>query len=454
MTPLQRALKGNGSLIAAVLGLMVLASAVGLYILHQQRLRLPFLDGPTWTLKAEFSTAQAVVPGQGQTVRVSGIRIGDITRVQLHDGRAVVTMQVDRTYRDLVRRDATALLRPRTGLKDMFIELSPGHAPGRVPDGFTMPVSRTLPDVNTDEILAMLDADTRDYVRFLLHDLGRGLDGRGATLAALLRRLEPTHRDLAKVTSSVATRQAELRRLVDHLSDLNGELARNDDALASLVSRSSVVFSRLGTKERKIAETVRDLPAALRASTLALERIRRFAEVVPAATTRLRPVAQALTAANRQITPAARANAPVLRGEIRPFVRAARPLLAELRAPTAKLNAASDDLLRGARVVDHFLNMLAHNPGGRQGPDVQGRDEGFLFWLAWVGHQGVNVFNTADAHGTFRAIGLSATCETLKDQIGRRPETEFLLGLSPLITSSEGCGSVRFPTPSLPKEAR
>ena len=67
-----------------------------------------------------------MIAGQGQTVRVSGVRIGDIGDVELKDGRAIVRMDIDPKYKDLVHTDATALLRPKTGLKDMFIELDPG----------------------------------------------------------------------------------------------------------------------------------------------------------------------------------------------------------------------------------------------------------------------------------------------------------------------------------------
>src|SRR5512135_3106852 len=105
-------------------------------------------------MNAEFSTAQAVTPGQGQTVRVSGVQIGDIGSVSLKNGMAIVQMEIDQKYKHLIHTDATALLRPRTGLKDMFIELDPGSkkAPIAKP-GFTIPVSNTLPDVNVDEIL-------------------------------------------------------------------------------------------------------------------------------------------------------------------------------------------------------------------------------------------------------------------------------------------------------------
>ena len=64
--------------------------------------------------------------------------------------------------------------------------------------GWTLPVGNTLPDVNPDEILASLDADTRDYLTLLVDGAGQGLKGRGDDLREVFRRFEPTHRDLAE----------------------------------------------------------------------------------------------------------------------------------------------------------------------------------------------------------------------------------------------------------------
>ena len=53
-----------------------------------------------------------------------------------------------------------------------------------------MPLTAPLPDL--DEILASLDADTRDYLRVLLGDASTGLRDNGRNLAQTLRRIEPT----------------------------------------------------------------------------------------------------------------------------------------------------------------------------------------------------------------------------------------------------------------------
>ena len=66
----------------AVIVLILIALLVGGYILSQQRFNLPgwvpILGKNFFTLKAEFSTAQAVTPGQGQTVDIAGVAVGEI----------------------------------------------------------------------------------------------------------------------------------------------------------------------------------------------------------------------------------------------------------------------------------------------------------------------------------------------------------------------------------------
>jgi len=181
-------IRKRGKDFGAIVFLVVLALLVSSYILHQERLRFPWEAAP-FKLRAEFSTGQAVTPGQGQTVRVSGVRIGDISKVDLLDGRAVVSMDIDQQYKRVVHTDATALLRPKTGLKDMFIELDPGTKRAPVAsENWTMPVRNTQPDVNLDEIFQALDADSRAYLGLLVNGAGRGLANRGGDLAEVFRR--------------------------------------------------------------------------------------------------------------------------------------------------------------------------------------------------------------------------------------------------------------------------
>jgi len=424
----------------AILGLIAVAAGVSLYVLDNQRMRFPWEDAPL-RLNAEFPTAQAVTAGQGQTVRVSGVRIGDIGDVKLRDGKAVVEMVIDPEYKGMVREDAQALLRPRTGLKDMFIELQPGSDDSPAAKaGYTIPISATAPDVNPDEILAELDADTRDYVKLLIGDAGRGLDGRGEDLREVLRRFEPTHRDLARVNTAVATRRKNLRHLITSLNTLNGELAKRSDDLAGLVNSSSAVMDEFASEEANISSAVEELPGALQQTTDTMTRVQRYATLLGPTAEKLRPAARALAPANEAVQPLAREATPLLRNDIRPFVREARPVARDLRPAAANLAQATPALTKTFASLNTFLNLAAYNPGGREGPGNAARQEGYLFWAAWLQHMATQLFSSSDANGVFRPVTIAAPCATLEQLVHEEPELEFLTMITPILTDSEACG--------------
>jgi phospholipid/cholesterol/gamma-HCH transport system substrate-binding protein len=435
----KRAIATHAGHFAAVVGLALVAAVVGAYILANQRLRFPW-EGKPFELQAAFTTAQAVTPGQGQTVRVSGVRVGDITKVALKDGHAVVTVSLDPQYKDLVHTDATALLRPKTGLKDMFIELDPGTDGAPLAKaGWTLPVGNTLPDVNPDEILASLDSDTREYLTLLVDGAGQGLKGRGDDLREVFRRFEPTHRDLARVNRQVALRHDNLSRLVRSLADLNDELAGKSDDLAELVSSSSAVFRAFASEQANVTRSVGDLPGALQQTTDTLGRVERFAEALRPAAVHLQPPLRALNRANSAIQPFAKEAAPIVQQQIRPFVRDARPGVRSSNTPASRLAAATPDLTRTFTVLNHLFNLVGYNPNGREGPAKDGREEGYLFWIAWLQHNGAALFSTSDANGPFRAVTLGGTCGVLKSLAGENPPLNQ--ALLPALTDPKLCGS-------------
>jgi phospholipid/cholesterol/gamma-HCH transport system substrate-binding protein len=433
------AVRNHAKEFIAVVGLVAIAVAVSLYLLNEQRMRFPWEPSPL-VLQAQFSTAQAVTAGQGQTVRVAGVRIGDIGDVKLEDGKAVVDMVIDPEYKGLIRTDARAMLRPRTGLKDMFIEVDPGSdgAPAATA-GYTLPISATSPDVNPDEILGELDADTRDYLKLLIGDAGRGLDGRGVDLREILRRFEPTHRDLARVSTAVAQRRQNLRHLITALNTLNGELARRSDDLAGLVDSSAAVMRSFASEDVNIASAVGELPGALRQTTDTMTRLERYGRLLGPTAQHLRPAARALAPANDAVRPLARETTPLLRDDIRPFVREARPVVRDLRPSARNLSAATPALTRSFAAINHFLNLAAYNPNGREDPGKKDRQEGYLFWAAWVQHMATQLFSSSDAHGTFRPVTLAAPCATFAQMVHEQPELEFLAMLTPVFTDSGAC---------------
>ena len=438
-----RAIRKHLGDFAAIIVLAVIAAGVAVYVLHNERFRFPLIQESPKRLNAEFSTAQAVVAGQGQTVRVAGVKVGDIAGVDLKDGRAIIKMDIDPGYKDLIHTNATAFLRPKTGLKDMFVDMDPGDKSAPVAKaGWTMPIKNTLPDVNPDEIYSALDADTRDYLQLLVNGAGGGLNKRGGDLRDVFSRFEPTYRDIARVSSAVATRRKNLRRLIHSLHELNGELASKGPELAQLVDSSAAVFRAFASEDRNVSQAVANFPGALRQTTATLAKVQRFADILGPTAEKLRPAVRELNVANKAVRPFAKEAAPIVQKQIRPFVRDARPLVRSLEPAASDLASATPDLTRSFVVLNHLFNMLGYNQNGREGPDISNkvRDEGYLFWIAWATHQSNNLFTTGDAHGSLRAVTAGGTCNTFRATAGESDANAFLQGLAGLLTDPRVCG--------------
>jgi phospholipid/cholesterol/gamma-HCH transport system substrate-binding protein len=415
---MKRAIRDHLGDFVAIILLFVVATATAGYILSNERLRFPLVEEKPFRLKVELADAQAVTAGQGQTVRVAGVRVGDIGKVELDEGQAVVELELDPEHDKLIREDATALLRTKTGLKDMFLEVDPGEG-DPMPEGGRIRMENTAPDIDPDEFLAALDTDTRDYLKLLISGAGKGLDGHGTDLREVFKRFEPLHRDLARVTQAVARRRGNLKRLVNRYSLLVDELGGKDRDLTRLVQQANRVFAAFASEDENVSAFVSKLPGTLDETRDALGKTDTLADHLGPTLESLRPAFRKLDDANKAVIPLARAGTPIVRDEIRPFARIAQPYTRDFGTAAGRLADAGPDLSGAFHHANRFFNIGAYNPGGTEKltgvPAVdRNRQEGYLFWLAWIAQNTTSVFNVQDATGPIRRVSLGGlNCQVL-----------------------------------------
>jgi phospholipid/cholesterol/gamma-HCH transport system substrate-binding protein len=426
--------------VAAMVFLVAIALAIGGYILSNQRFHppawVPVIGSDFYEVEAELQTAQAVVPGQGQTVNIAGVKVGDIGSVRLEGGRAIVEMKIEREHAPIYR-DATILLRPKTGLKDMYLALDPGtEEAGEVPEGGRIPAESTLPDVNPDEVLAALDADTRDYLRILLNAGAEALDADGPKhLRQVIKRFEPTARDTERITAALVRRRENIRRVIHSFQEIATELGANDRELAEFVDSANANFQAIANQERSLRQAVRLLPGTLGQTATTLRNVDTLADDLGPALEELRPGARALAGSLRATRPFLRRTTPVIRDELRPFARDVRPTVRDLRRAAEDLAVVTPRLTRSVGVVNSLLNTVAYNPPGPE--------EGYLFWNSWAAHAGATLFGTQDAHGPVRRGLILVSCPGLSvlEQISQTtPSVDVLVQLANFPQTAEVCG--------------
>jgi phospholipid/cholesterol/gamma-HCH transport system substrate-binding protein len=425
----------------AMIGIFIVALIVGGFILGHQRFYLPkwvpVVGTEFVTYKADFTTAQSLTPGQGQTVDVAGVPVGEISNVSLKDGRAVVTMKIRKKYAHIYR-DATALLRPKTGLNDMIIELTPGSKKaGELNHSRdVIPITQTLANVNTDEFLAALDGDTRSYLQLLVAGGGQALGGNGKNLSATFRRFEPTNRDILKITKALSVRRDNIARSIHNFKELTAAVGTKDRQLTSLIGASNAVFSSFARQDANLRKTLQLLPSTLKTTDVAVTKAEKLGRTLGPTLGKLRPGARALGPSLRQSRPFFAQTTPVIQKQLRPFARDALPTVEILRPAARDLAALTPHFTSVLRTANYLLNTLAYNPPGD--------DEGYLFWTSWLNHIGPTVFSTQDAHGPIRrgalffscsGLGLLDTLKTVNPQLGT------IIGLTNAPTKNQVCAS-------------
>lgn len=409
----RKAFRSNIKAAIALVGLIVLGVAVGSYILANQRLNppawVPVVGKDNFNVKAEVESVQGVLPGQGQAVNVSGIKVGDVGGVELVEGRAVITLRIEERFAR-VYPNASILLRPKTGVKDMVVELDPGSPSSGEPleENATLANDQTNADVNFDEFLSSLDGDTQDYLRLLVGDGGRTLrNGGGRDLANTFRRLQPLSRDFAKANRYVVQRRQKLKRVMHNFSAIMTEIGAHDRELARFVGANAAVFRRFANQNENLAETVELFPAALRSSNTALAKIDGLGRSMESTFTNLLPTARNLGPALKQMQPFFSRTTPVIRNQLRPFTTEVQPIARELRRPARDLAKATPNLTEFTEVFNALFNELAYDPPGDD-------KQSYLFYVPWANHNTNSTIGAQDGISTLRRNLLMISCSQLR----------------------------------------
>jgi phospholipid/cholesterol/gamma-HCH transport system substrate-binding protein len=427
-----RQARGHRTDTIAIIVLALVGVVMMLGIFTQQKASLPswlpFVGEEFESISAEFTTAQAVTPGQGQAVDVAGLQIGKVSSVELEDGHAIVGMQIEPKYMTLIHPDAHFLLRPKTGLNDMTVEVEPGTEKGEVEDGHRFPLAQTEANVQLEALWNSLDADTRQYIQLLVAGGAQGIGGRGVQLGNALRRFEPFVEYTAKLNKAVAGRRTELAKVIHDFGELTTELGEHDGQIRRFVGSSEKALGNFANQQAALEEAFEEFPETLKVAKEGLQSSDEFSTVALPTLTKLIPQAQASTPAFKATEKLfAQTTAPIRDG-IRPFSQEIRPLLTATNEASKPFEKTVRNFGESIHGLNSFFNELAYKPKGKQS---------FLFYLPWVNHDINSSFSLEDGGGALlrSQVNLSCTGATLAGGTLEYNKDEQLLTLLDLIGS-------------------
>jgi phospholipid/cholesterol/gamma-HCH transport system substrate-binding protein len=268
--PRIRPVKERDPVAVAVVGLLALALLAAL-VYHVDR--LPFGGGTRYS--ADFSEAAGL--GEGDEVRIAGVKAGEVTGVTLDGPKVKVTFEVEDAW---IGDRTTAAIAIKTLLGDKYLALDPLGS-GRQDPGSRIPLSRTTSPYDVTQAFQDLgstveDIDTRrlaesfatisgtfenspPHVRKAadgLSALSKSVSERDAKLSELLK-------GSARFTKTLQNKKSSFETLLEDGGSLLGELRDRRDAIRALLKGSRKLGAELGglvdDNEKQLGPTLKAL---------------------------------------------------------------------------------------------------------------------------------------------------------------------------------------------------
>ncbi|MEU4317571.1 MCE family protein [Nocardia fluminea] len=216
------------------------------------------------SVTAYFPAAVGLFPGD--SVRILGVDVGSVERIDPEGTRVAVRMRLDRRW-DLPA-DAQAVIVAPTLVTTRFVQLTPAYTGGpALPDGGVIPQERTAMPVEWDVV--------KDQLTRLTQTLGPRTDGtEPGTLGEFVGNaadsargngatLHDTLDKLARTTTALSDGRTDLFAMVRNLSMLVEALSQSHEQIVQFNGHLASVTQLLGTSETTLGEAVAELDGAV-----------------------------------------------------------------------------------------------------------------------------------------------------------------------------------------------
>jgi len=264
-----------------------------------------------YLVKTELQNAGGL--RKGFKVRIDGVPIGSVTKVDLGKGDvAIAEARIEDSAAPL-GRDTRATVRAVNLLGEKYLDIEPGNADAPAESGAVIPASRTDNSIELDDLVDTLDPATRAALNVVLDEGGRSLRGRGGDLAKTVAAMPSALDKAGELLRQLSADNRALGRLIDESDRVVAAITPERVQLGRMITGAAETFDVLASRRAQLGATVREAPSTLRALNGALAALQDAAGPLSPAARGLRTTAPALTATLRALPPTAREATPALR---------------------------------------------------------------------------------------------------------------------------------------------
>lgn len=338
------------SIIAWLTAVAIGTIGAGYFLVHER-------FNPPWENKysvwASFDQAPGVAPGKGQEVRIAGVDVGDIRSSRVSpDGHAQLELRVSDEQK--IYSNARFVLRPKSPLNDMYVEISPGGPPGKLlHDGSTVASAQTVRPIQVDEVLGHLDTDARQGLTALLAESDVALANAPSRLPGGLKETDVATVDLKPVMEQLEQRRDLLAELMTSLSEIAAATGEDDARLTRLASSLQRTLASVGENDDQLDEALHQMPGFTKELRDASTNVRDLVHELDPTLRSLADVKDDLPDALERLDDSVKTLDKFL-DHAKPTLRDAKPVLADLRVASPHLQSVVADLRPITKDLDPF----------------------------------------------------------------------------------------------------
>lgn len=277
-------------------------------------------SGGQYHVTVPLASAANVV--SGGPVMENGFKIGTVGSIKAVDGKAMVSMDLDKQYAPL-HDGAKVNMSWKAVLSERQIELVDGPSTNpTIPDGGMIPGVQPAP-VELDEVLNALDAPTREKVKGFVAHLKQTLAGHETAVHDTLTSAGPALQQLGSLLSAVGTDGPAIRDLVTRMSAMLTQVDQHSGSVQGVVDDFATLTAQIAQQRAALGTALHGLPNTLALAQNALAR-------VPGAAQQAVPLLQDLAPATGSLKSVSKNLRPLLQ-QLAPAVADLDPTLAQLR---------------------------------------------------------------------------------------------------------------------------
>lgn len=224
--------------VVAIVGILALA---GVFLLTFNAAALPLIGGGR-TYTAEFAEAGGL--RAGNEVRVAGVRVGEVTGLELDGDVVEVTFRV----KDVdLGSETRAAVKVKTLLGQKYLAVEPA---GRGDLDEAIPVSRTSTPFDVTAAFSQLSTTVGEIDT---EQLEASFEALTTAFADTPEAVRATVTGLAELSRTVSSRDEELAGLLESAEQVTGTLASRNEELADLLTDGDLLLEELAARRATVS---------------------------------------------------------------------------------------------------------------------------------------------------------------------------------------------------------